>query len=238
MVRKGEADAMICGTVGRYGEHLKDITDVIGLQDGIRSAAALSAMITPKGTFFICDPYVTTNPDVEDLVENTLQAAEQVRRFGITPKVAMLSHSNFGTFHDPEAEKMRKAVAEIRLREPDLEIEGEMHADSALDEEIRKLIYPNAQLEGTANLLMMPNISAANIALNMLKILGEGQSVGPLLLGVKKPAHIVTPSITVRGLVNVAALATVDAQVHIDHSGQAMLPKDLKSGGGSFAAAE
>ena len=143
----------------------------------------------------------------------TALAAEEIKRFGLTPKVALLSHSNFGSHDSPSAVKMREALVEITRRFPDLEVEGEMHADSALSEEIRARIFPNSRLKGQANLLVMPDLDAANIAFNMTKVMGDGLSVGPVLLGMDKPAHILTPSVTVRGIVNMSALATVDAQV-------------------------
>jgi malate dehydrogenase (oxaloacetate-decarboxylating)(NADP+) len=214
MLRRGEADAVICGTIGRYASHLKGVLDVIGLKPGVRIPAALSAVILSKGTYFLCDTYVSPNPTPYEIAEMTLLAAEEVRRFGIPPKVALVSHSNFGSHDDPEAEKMRAALSEILRRAPDLEVEGEMHADSALSEEIRDRIFPNSRLKGAANLLIMPTLDAANIAFNLLKVLGDGLSIGPILLGAAGPAHILTPSVSVRGIVNMSALATVDAQMH------------------------
>jgi malate dehydrogenase (oxaloacetate-decarboxylating)(NADP+) len=220
MVRRGEADAVVCGTIGRYAAHLGDVLDVLGLKPGVRIPAALSALILPKGTYFLCDTYVSPDPGPDEIAEMTLQAAEEVRRFGIVPKVALVSHSNFGSHDDPAAQKMRQALAEILRRAPDLEVEGEMHADAALSEEIRGRIFPNSRLKGAANLLIMPTLDAANIAFNLLKVLGEGLSIGPLLLGCAKPAHILTPSVSVRGIVNVSALATVDAQMQVQERGE------------------
>ncbi|HTK85639.1 MAG TPA: NADP-dependent malic enzyme [Patescibacteria group bacterium] len=214
MVRKGDADAMVCGTVGHYKNHMKDIVDILGLQPGVETAAALGALILPSGAYFICDTQVNPYPSIAQISEMTLLAAEQVRRFGIKPKIALLSHSNFGTHDTESAFKMRAAVADLRQRAPDLEIDGEMHGDSALSEKIRQEIMPNSTLKGEANLFIMPNIDAANITFNMLKVLGEGISIGPLLLGVAAPAHIVTPSVTPRGLVNITAIANVSAQFH------------------------
>ena len=213
MVKRGEADAMICGTIGRYDKHLAHITNVIGLRPGVKVPAAMSLLILPKGVFFLCDTYVTPDPSAEEVVEMTLLAAEEVRRFGIQPKVALLSHSNFGSRPTPSACKMREALAILHERVPDLEVEGEMHGDAALSEEIRSRIFPASRLAGTANLLVMPNLDAANIAFNLMKVLGEGLSVGPILMGAAQPAHILTPSATVRNIVNVTALAAVDAQM-------------------------
>jgi len=213
MVRKGDAEAMICGTVGLYDWHLKHVTDVVGLRPGVQTPAALSVLILNRGTYFVADTYVTPDPDPCQIAEMTGLAAEEVRRFGLAPKVALLSHSNFGSHNDASAVKMRAALAEIERRCPGLEVEGEMHADSAISEEIRARIFPNSRLKGPANLLVMPSRDAANIAFNLVKTLGDGLSVGPVLLGVSKPAHILTPSVTVRGIVNMSALAVVDAQM-------------------------
>lgn len=213
MVHKGEADALICGAIGAYRHHLKPVLDVIGLKDGIDNAAALRLLILPKGTFFVCDTHVTRDPSSAQLVETTLLAAETVTRFGMVPKIAMLSHSDFGTIDDDSSLKMRKAVNDIKSRAPNLQIDGEMHADTALSQTTRDLVMPDSNLEGQANLLVMPNMEAANISFNLLKVLGEGIPVGPLLQGVSKPAHILTPSVSSRGILNVTAIACVEAQV-------------------------
>jgi len=213
LLRKGEGDAMVCGTIGQYHRHFRHIMSVIGLKQGVRTAAALSVVVLEDRPLFMCDTYISYDPSPSHIAEMTVMAAEQVRRFGLAPKVALLSHSDFGTHDDPPAEKTRRALVEISALAPDLEIEGEMAADSALSEEIRKEIFPNSRLKGSANLLIMPTLDAANIAVNMLKVVGEAQPIGPILLGAAKPVHILTPSVTVRGVVNMSAVATVDAQV-------------------------
>ena len=212
MMQRGEADAMICGTYGHYGWHLKHVLDVVGKAPGIRDVSAISALIVNKGTFFICDTQVTPDPSMEEIVEMTMLGADVVRRFGMNPKVALISHSNFGSADTPSARKMRAAVVKLRDRVPDLEVEGEMHADSAVSPVLRQRVFPNARLSGAANLLVYPNLEAANGAFNLLKAAGDGLAVGPLLVGAAKPVHIVTPSISARGLVNMSALAVVDSQ--------------------------
>ena len=213
MVERGEADAMLCGAVGQFDRHLSHVVDVLGLQPGMTSAFTLSVLVLPTGTYFMADPYVVENPDAEQIAEMTIRSAEAVRRFGVEPKVALLSHSNFGSASAPSAVKMRAALRLITARAPDLEVEGEMQADLAFHADTRTRIFPSSQLHGSANLLIMPNLDAANIAFNMVKALGGGLAIGPTLLGVNKVAHIVTPSITVRGLVNMSAVAVYDAQV-------------------------
>ena len=200
---------------------------MIGLKPGTRTAAALSVVVLEDRPLFMCDTYVSYDPTPSQIAEMTVMAAEWVRRFGLEPKVALLSHSDFGTHDDPPAEKMRRALVEISALAPDLEIEGEMAADSALSEEIRKEIFPNSRLKGSANLLIMPTLDAANIAVNMLKVVGEAQPIGPILLGAAKPVHILTPSVTVRGIVNMSAVATVDAQVVGGQTGQKYLLRGL-----------
>ncbi len=212
LLRKGEGDAMVCGTIGQYHRHFRHVMNVIGLKPGVGSAAALSVLVLADRPIFVCDTYVSYDPSPSQIAEMTIMAAEQVRRFGLEPKIALVSHSDFGTHDDPPAEKMRVALAEIIKLAPDLEIEGEMAADSALSEEIRREYFPHSRLKGSANLLIMPTLDAANIAFNMMKVLGEAQPIGPILLGAAKPVHILTPSATARGVVNISAVATVDAQ--------------------------
>ncbi len=212
MVRRGDADALISGTSGRFLDHFGHVRDVIGLRPGVRMACSMNLLILPKGTYFLCDTYVNPDPTPEQVSEITRLAVEEVRRFGIEPKVALLSHSNFGSADTPSARKMRRAVELVTAELTDVEVDGEMHADAALSEAIRNRVMPDTRLKGEANLLVMPTLDAANIAFNMLKVLGEAQNVGPILLGGAQPAHIVTSSITVRGLVNMTAVAVVDAQ--------------------------
>lgn len=211
LLKRGDADAMICGAVGRYLTQLRHVSEVVGKLPGVRGFAAMSAMILPSGPLFITDTYVNYAPDAEQIAETTLLAADEVRRFGLEPKVALLSHSNFGSEDTVTARKMREVLAILRDWAPNLEVEGEMHADSALSTFIRDEIFPNSRLKGAANLLVMPGLDAANIAFNLLKVVSGSVAVGPILLGAARPAHIVTPSVTVRGLLNVAALAVVDA---------------------------
>ena len=213
MVHRGEADAMLCGAEGQYHMHLRHIIDILGLRPGASAPAALSAVVLPKGTFFLCDTYVIEDPSAAQLAEITLRAADMVRIFGVEPKVALLSHSNFGSSELPSAAKVRAALALLRQQAPMLEVEGEMHGDAAILEEVRNRLFPNSLLSGSANLLMMPNLDAANIALNLLTALGDGLAIGPILLGASRPAHIVTPSTTVRGLVNMTAIAVYHAQL-------------------------
>jgi malate dehydrogenase (oxaloacetate-decarboxylating)(NADP+) len=212
LLQHGEVDAQICGTFGEHSAHLKYISNVIGLKPGIRHFAAMNMLLHAKGTFFIADTYVNEDPTAEELAEITINAAEEVRRFGMTPKVALLSHSSFGSADTRSAMKMREAMVLLGKLAPNLEVEGEMHGDAAISEEIREQVFPNSRLKGRANLLVMPTLDAANISFNLLKVLGEGITVGPILLGSAKPVHILTPTATVRRIVNMTALAAVDAQ--------------------------
>jgi malate dehydrogenase (oxaloacetate-decarboxylating)(NADP+) len=212
-VRRGDADAMIAGVAGRHHLKLRETIEVIGRAPDAKSVAALNVLILERGTYFFCDTHVITDPTAEEIAEMTRLAAEEVKRFGILPKAALLSHSNFGSSDDPASVKMRVALELIRRQSPDLEIEGEMNGDAALSEEIRSRIFPHSRLAGQANLFIMPTLDAANIAFNLLKSLGEGLSVGPILMGLAKPAHVLTQAVTVRGIVNMTAVAVVDAQM-------------------------
>ena len=212
MIYKGEADGMLCGTFGTHALHLKYIDQVIGLRQGVKNFAAMNALMLPDRTVFICDTYVTADPSAENIAEMTVLAAEEVRRFGIQPKVALLSASNFGSVELPSARKMQQALAILRETAPELEVEGEMHGDAAISADIRMKVFPNSRLKGEANLLIMPTLDAANIAFNLLKTsAGGGVTIGPILLGAARAVHIVTPSATVRRIVNMTALTVVDA---------------------------
>ncbi|MBL8511973.1 MAG: NADP-dependent malic enzyme [Betaproteobacteria bacterium] len=213
MMHKGAADGMICGTFGTYGLHLHYVEQVIGRRPGVDHLYAMNLLMLPKRTVFICDTYVNQDPTAEQIAEMTILAAEEIRRFGLTPKAALLSHSSFGTSNYPTAVKMREALTLLNERALDLEVEGEMHGDAALSEEVRESAFPGSRLKGEANLLVMPTLDAANIAFNLLKTsAGGGITIGPILLGAAKPVHIVTPSTTVRRIINMTALAVVDAQ--------------------------
>src|SRR5690606_18063233 len=179
-VHRGDADAMLCGSTGNYRQHLKAVDQVISRAPGVRRLPALSLLILRSGSDFLCEASVNDDPAADEIVELTRMAAVEVRRFGIEPKVALLSHSSFGTADAPSAEKMRLALARLHEQAPDIEVEGEMHGDAAIDETIRARIFPNSRLKGAANLLVMPTLDAANIAFNLVKVLGEGLHVGPM----------------------------------------------------------
>ena len=215
-IHRGEADAMLCGLDGGYQKHLDHVIDIFGLAEGVRDCSAVNMLILSSGTYFLADTYVTPDPTAEEIAEMTLMAAAHVRRFGTEPKVALLSHANFGSADTPSARKMRAALALLHAQAPDLEVEGEMHGDAALNEELRQRIFPNSRLKGSANLLILPNLDAANIAYNLIKAMANGLSVGPILIGLARPAHILTPSVTARGIVNMSAVAVVDTQDRAD----------------------
>jgi malate dehydrogenase (oxaloacetate-decarboxylating)(NADP+) len=212
MVHKGLADGMICGTWGQYDMHLKYVEQVIGKRQGSHVYAAMNGLVLPERQVFLVDTHVNYDPTAAQLAEITLMAAEELKRFGLTPRVALLSHSNFGSSQHASALKMREALALIQAKDPGLEIDGEMHGDVALDVAMRKTAMPNSTLKGEANLLVLPNLDAANIAYNLLKTgAGSNIAIGPMLLGSAKPVHILTPSATVRRIVNMTALTVVDA---------------------------
>ncbi|MCK1143887.1 NADP-dependent oxaloacetate-decarboxylating malate dehydrogenase [Providencia stuartii] len=215
MVLRGEADGMICGTIGSYSEHYSVVKNLFGFREGVHAAGAMNALLLPTGNTFVADTYVNEDPTPEELAEITLMAADTVRRFGIEPKVALLSRSSFGSSDCASAQKMRDTLALVKARAPHLEIDGEMHADAALIESIRKDVMPDSPLKGSANLLIMPNMEAARISYNLLRVTSsDGVTVGPVLMGVSKPVHILTAIASVRRIVNMVALAAVEAQTH------------------------
>ena len=212
LLERGDADALVCGTFGTYDYHLRQVEDVVGLARGARRFAAMSILLLPQRVLAITDTYVNENPDAEEIADIAIMAADELKRFGIEPRIALLSHSNFGSSKSASARKMQEARNRINALRPDLECDGEMHADYALMPEARRAVNPEATLSGEANLLVMPNIDAANIAFNLCKAANsDGVTVGPILLGAGKSVHVLTPSATVRRLVNITALAVVDA---------------------------
>ena len=213
MVERGEADAMICGTVGRYPKKLSYILDIIGMDQGVCSPAAMTAIANDKGTYFFLDTHVQEDPDAEQIAAATLQASLRLKLFGIEPHIALLSASNFGSRDDAASRKLRQALRILRERVPDLQVEGEMQADLALDPVLRERVFPNSRLAGRANMFVFPNLAAANTAFNMTRVMTDGVVIGPILMGVAKPAHILTPQATVRRVVNMSAIACVEAQI-------------------------
>ncbi|MDX2217830.1 MAG: NADP-dependent malic enzyme [Burkholderiales bacterium] len=215
MIHKGAADGMICGTFGTHGLHLHYIDQVIGRKSGVNNYYAMNVVMLPKRTVFICDTYVNHDPTPAQIAEMTLLAAEEIRRFGVVPRAALLSHSSFGTSDAPSAVKMREALALIQQLAPDLEVDGEMHGDAALSSDVRNAAVSDSKLKGEANLLIMPTIDAANISFNLLKTAaGGGITIGPILLGANKAVHILTPTATVRRIINMTALTVVDSLAH------------------------
>ncbi|RKT25064.1 malate dehydrogenase (oxaloacetate-decarboxylating)(NADP+) [Paraburkholderia sp. RAU2J] len=211
LVKKGEADGMICGTVSTTHRHLHFIDQVIGKKEGAKVYAAMNALVLPNRQIFLVDTHVNVDPTPEQLAEITIMAADEVRRFGIEPKVALVSHSNFGSSNAPTAQKMRDTLEILRERAPELQVDGEMHGDVALDANLRREVLPDSTLEGDANLLVLPNIDAANISYNLLKTAaGNNIAIGPMLLGAAQPVHVLTPSATVRRIVNMTALLVAD----------------------------
>ena len=210
-VRRGEADALVCGVEGRYDRHLRDVNQIIGKREGVCAFSGMSLLISQRGAIFFTDTFVSYNPTAAEIAEMTILAAEAIQRFGIVPKAALVSHSNFGSRDSESARKMREALALVRQRAPDLEVDGEMQGGSALSEPLRKRAMPDSTLTGEANLLVFPNLDAANISLGVVRNMLDALHVGPILLGTALPAHILSPSVTSRGVVNMAALAVVEA---------------------------
>jgi len=211
-VKRGDADAMLCGLEGRYASRLRHIRDIIGLIPGATDFAAMTLMVTNKGSFFLTDTHVRHDPTASQIAETALMCAGHVKRFGLEPKIALVSHSDFGSDDSPSAVKMRDALHILQRSSPGLEVDGEMQADSALSQAIRDLVMPTSRLKGEANVLVMPNLDAANTAYQITKIMADALPVGPILMGAAAPAHILTPSVTARGIVNMTALAVAEAQ--------------------------
>ncbi len=214
LLRRGDADAMLCGLTSRYDHQLRYIEDVIGLKPGAHTFAAMNVLMLPAQTLFICDTHVNEDPDAEQIADMTIQAAQEMRKFGITPRIALVSHSNFGSRPTASSRKMALARRLIAERAPQLEVDGEMHADAALSETIRRASFPDTTLKGSANLLITPNLDTGNVTYNLLKMTGShGVAMGPVLLGAARPVHILTTSSTVRRVVNMTALVVVNAQM-------------------------
>src|SRR6188472_363941 len=211
-VMRGEADAMICGVEGRYMSHLRHVREIVGFMPGVSDFAALALMITSKGAYFIADTQVRPNPSAEELAEVASLAAIHVQRFNMKPRVAFVSHSDFGSYDTDSSRKMRRATQLLKDKHPEIESDGEMQGDTALSRTARKLVLPHSKLEGEANILIMPNLDTANVAYQMIKTLADALPVGPILIGPARPAHILTPSVTARGILNMTAVAAVEAQ--------------------------
>ncbi|KRA35507.1 malic enzyme [Rhodanobacter sp. Root627] len=210
MVERGEADAMICGIVGRFHKKLGYLRSVFGLDPGVPCTSAMTGVINDKGAWFFVDTHVQVDPSAEQIAEATLLASGRLKLFGVEPKVALLSHSNYGSHDNPSAAKMRQVWQILKRRAPDLEMDGEMQADTAWDEALRKRMFPNSTLDGRANLFVLPSLDAANIAYNMVRVMTDGVAIGPILMGLNKPAHILTPHATVRDVINMTAIACIE----------------------------
>jgi malate dehydrogenase (oxaloacetate-decarboxylating)(NADP+) len=208
---RGDADAMICGLEGRFSRHLEYVRQIIGFAEGVKELAGLSLLLTQNEELFLADTHVRENPDEDEIVATTLLATRAMQRFGIHPKAAMLSLSDFGSRDTPSTLKMRRAAESLQISHPDLEVDGEMHGDTALSQMIRDKVMPLSKLKGHANLLIFPNLDAANITLSVAKQMTDGLQVGPILLGTAKPAHVLTPSVTSRGVFNISAIAAAEA---------------------------
>jgi len=226
MLRRGEADGFICGLVGRFHKKLSYLRGIIPLDPGVDEPSAMCAVFNSRGVYFFLDTHVATDPDAGHIASAAAQAALRLKLFGITPKVAILSHSNFGSHDDASAQKMRRVVEILRERLPRLEVEGEMHADTAMNPEVRERIFPNSRLTGTANVFVCPSMDAANIAFNMTRVMTDGVVLGPILMGPSRPVHILTPAATVRRVFNMTALAAVEAQIRAQAAARGGDPLD------------
>jgi malate dehydrogenase (oxaloacetate-decarboxylating)(NADP+) len=236
-LRRGDADALLCGLEGRFRSNLRHLSDILGLDPRVHELAAMSLLVTTKGAYFLADTHVRVDPTAKEIAEMTVSCASHVRRFGIEPKIALLSHSDFGSADTNSAIKMRNALALVREMAPELEVDGEMAADTALSQLIRDRVQPNGMLTGEANVLIMPNLDAANIAFQLVKVLADALPVGPILIGPARPAHILTPSVTARGIVNMTAVAVVEAQAaDAERDSETALAPDLSRAPGPAAA--
>jgi malate dehydrogenase (oxaloacetate-decarboxylating)(NADP+) len=210
-VRRGEADALICGLEGRFTSRLDHIRDIVGLAPGMKDFSALSLVVASTGVYFLADTHVRYDPSAEEIAETAVACAVHVRRFGLVPKIALISHSDFGSADTPSALKMREALRLLRERAPDLEVDGEMQADTALSLVARKRVMTNSRLEGEANVLIFPNLDAGSTALQLTRVIADALPIGPILMGPAKPAHVLTPTVTARGIVNMTAIAAAEA---------------------------
>jgi len=213
MVERGEADAMITGLVGRFHKKLGYLRSIFALEPGVESTSAMTGVVNDRGLWFFVDTHVEADPSAEHIADATIQAVFRLKLFGIEPKVALLSHSNFGSHQDASALKMARVRELLAKRMPKLEVDGEMMADTAWDEDLRKRMFPSTRLSGRANLFVLPNLDAANITYNMVRVMTDGVALGPILMGVNRSAHIMTPSATPRRVINMTAIAAVDAQL-------------------------
>ena len=210
-VRRGEADALICGLEGRFTSRLDHIRDIVGLAPGMKDFSALSLVVASTGVYFLADTHVRYDPSAEEIAETAVACAVHVRRFGLEPKIALISHSDFGSADTPSALKMREALRLLRERAPDLEVDGEMQADTALSLVARKRVITNSRLQGEANVLIFPNLDAGSTALQLTRVIADALPIGPILIGPAKPAHVLTPTVTARGIVNMTAIAAAEA---------------------------
>jgi malate dehydrogenase (oxaloacetate-decarboxylating)(NADP+) len=210
-LRRGDVDALICGLEGRFESRLEHIRDIVGLAPGVKELAALSLVIAANGIYFLADTHVRYDPSAEEIADMAISCAHHVRRFGVTPKIALISHSDFGSANTPSALKMRAALTLLQERAPDLEADGEMQADTALSMIARQRVISDCRITGEANVLIFPNLDAGNTALQLSRVIADALPVGPILMGPAKPAHVLTPSVTARGIVNMTAIAAVEA---------------------------
>jgi malate dehydrogenase (oxaloacetate-decarboxylating)(NADP+) len=210
-LHRGEVDALICGLEGRFTSRLDHIRDIVGLAPGVKDLSALSVVVASTGVYFLADTHVRYDPSAEEISETAVACAVHVRRFGLEPKIALISHSDFGSADTPSSQKMREALRLLQERAPDLEVDGEMQADTALSLVARQRVITNSRLEGEANVLIFPNLDAGSTALQLTRVIADALPIGPILIGPAKPAHVLTPTVTARGIVNMTAIAAAEA---------------------------